>query len=213
MLDETNGINFRPHPHWPRREKKKRSKLGCGNPVVATVLYTLHAKQQAMQHHSHKWHLAPFIGVPSRVASNVDGASLLSQATEIVYLHEIKGSRLDLGGDVGLRRETEGRGDVLGDEEVQQFLRGGEVAVAVEELVDESVRDREAETRTGTRSVVRSVEFLESDVKELEKEFSMPETCVLRKQEFRTEAALFVAYGKQMRISLYSNVPTEKTIA
>ena len=42
-----------PHPHWTRREK--RSKLGCINPIVATVLYTLHTKQHVMQCHTHKW--------------------------------------------------------------------------------------------------------------------------------------------------------------
>ncbi len=40
--------DIRPHPHWTRR-----SKLGHANPIVAIVLYTLHAKQQAMQHHAH----------------------------------------------------------------------------------------------------------------------------------------------------------------
>ncbi len=61
------------HPHWTRREK--RSKLGQANPVVITVLCTLHTKQQVMQHHRvHKWDLAPFIRVASRVASSVDGA-------------------------------------------------------------------------------------------------------------------------------------------
>ncbi len=34
--------------HWTRREK--RSKLGPANPVATTVLYTLHAQQQVMQH-------------------------------------------------------------------------------------------------------------------------------------------------------------------
>ena len=67
-----NGKGQKPHPHWTRREK--RSKLGPANPVVATVLFTLHAKQQATQHHTHKWNLAPF----TCVASNVDGAKMFS---------------------------------------------------------------------------------------------------------------------------------------
>ncbi len=65
---------YRPHPHWTRRQK--RSKTGCANPVVRTVLYILHAKQQATQHHVHKWDLVPFIRVASCVASSVDGASV-----------------------------------------------------------------------------------------------------------------------------------------
>ncbi len=40
-------IAFGPHPHLTRREK--RSKLGCTNPIVATILYTLHAKQHVMR--------------------------------------------------------------------------------------------------------------------------------------------------------------------
>ena len=43
----------RPRPHWTRRQKRR--KLGCTNPVVATVLYTLHAKQCATQRRAHKW--------------------------------------------------------------------------------------------------------------------------------------------------------------
>ena len=38
--------SVRPHPHWTRREKP--SKFGGANPFVATVLYTLHAKQHVM---------------------------------------------------------------------------------------------------------------------------------------------------------------------
>ena len=41
---KNNCCTLKPHPHWTRREKK-RSKLGRANPVAATGLYTLHAKQ------------------------------------------------------------------------------------------------------------------------------------------------------------------------
>ncbi len=65
---------------------------------MATVLYTLHAKKQAMQHHAHKWDLTPFIPVASRVVSSVDGAS--NGASEA--LDQKSKERLLVGSDLHL---------------------------------------------------------------------------------------------------------------
>ena len=57
----------RPHPHWTRR------KLGCANPVVTTVLYTLHAPSNTScnKHQNGTWlHLFAL----RRASRRVDGA-------------------------------------------------------------------------------------------------------------------------------------------
>ena len=76
-----------PHPHETQREK--RSKSGCANPVVTTVLYTLYAKQQVMQCHAHKWNLAPFIRIASCVASGVDAA--LGERMQLTFSCNLSG--------------------------------------------------------------------------------------------------------------------------
>ncbi len=105
---------LRPHPHWTQCQR--RSKLGCKKPLKTTVLFTLYAKQQAMQCHTRKQDLDPFCCVACdmmRVASSVDESSLLFFARRVTTLW-----------DTGFGNKESGSSDLQVKKTEPQFLPG-----------------------------------------------------------------------------------------